>query len=137
MAYMQTLKEEYIDPEIVKDYLTEIADIWQGGEDRQDDAELMSKIKDFVYNKTTDDAHFAFDHTEDELVMRKAKDLYVLTQQIAVKENSQDPAVVYRLVAQTINQNVQQNLRMRMQMVSGPFRQETSRGYQQKRDAQN
>ncbi|KIU20947.1 hypothetical protein ff3pr_02035 [Weissella cibaria] len=129
MAFMVNLKEVYIDPADVEAYLTETASLWQGEEDNYENDAVTSQFMDFVYNKDTDDAHFAFEADENELVMRKGKDFYQLIRQIRTKVDSEVPADVTPLVAQTINQNVQQNLRMRMQMVNGPFAQTTSRGY--------
>ena len=91
---------------------------------------MTSQFMDFVYNKDTDDAHFAFEAAENELVMRKGKDFYQLIRQIRTKVDSEVPADVTPLVAQTINQNVQQNLRMRMQNGKMDLSFETtSRGY--------
>lgn len=129
MAFMVNLKEVYIDPADVEAYLTETASLWQSEEDNYENDAVTSQFMDFVYNKDTDDAHFAFEAAENELVMRKGKDFYQLIRQIRTKVDSEVPADVTPLVAQTINQNVQQNLRMRMQMVNGLFAQTTSRGY--------
>jgi hypothetical protein len=128
MAFSGTLKDRYADQKLVLDYLVAHADVWQDENQLQRDDEVFATWDDFIYSWDLDGAYFGqVNNPDDELVVRKPFDIYQLARQVVKKVGSDDPKRVLPIVDQTINQNVLQMLRVRMQWQNGPFSQQMSR----------
>jgi hypothetical protein len=134
MVFNGQLKSKYIDEREVLAYIKDKQVVYQATPALSETDPRFDNWLPFIYSFETDRASFSrLTADKDELIIRRPYDLYQFFRQTMLKVGSTEPEQLLAIVTQTINQNVQQALRVRLQWQNGPFSQQTSRVSLQKR----